>query len=612
MRKLLLFVFLLAGPIIADLAAQVDSTYQIEAIVVKDNRIQIPFSEHSRTLNIITRSQIELLPAQSIPELLQYFAGIDIRQRGVHGVQADVSIRGGTFDQTLILINGVKMSDPQTGHHALNIPIDMESIERIEILKGPAARIYGQNAFAGAINIVTRVPEERYAKVGGTIGENDLYGIRASIAFPKSNFKQYASFSKQISDGYRYNTDYDITNLFYQTSFKYLNQELELMASLVDRKFGANRFYGNDADFFADQYEEVQTSLVSLGYKNIIGDFAFRPRISWRRNVDEYLLIRDDPAFYRNKHTSNVLTFEVNGDYYSDLGITGIGIELMTLNLESNNLGERNRQVGTIFLEQRFELAGDKLDITPGISASYYSDFGGRLFPGLDLGYNFNKKLKAYANTGYTWRIPTYTDLYYEDAANLGNADLKPESAIAYEAGLKYMHQGVEAQVSYFVRDGRELIDWTRATTDDRWQPQNISDVMMSGIDLSLNLRLAQITAQPLIQNLRLAYTYIDAEEPQNDVEISRYVLENLKHQLIGGLDLRLASFLYLSANYRYLDRLTLEDYHLLDTRLSFKTKQWDIFLQADNLLDTKYRESNLVDMPGRWITSGISYRFGL
>lgn len=612
MRNLLLFVFLFAGQTSADLAAQVDSTYQIEEIVVMDNRIQIPFSEHSRTLNIITRSQIELMPARSIPELLQTVAGIDIRQRGVHGVQADVSIRGGTFDQTLILINGVKMSDPQTGHHALNIPIDMESIERIEILKGPAARIYGQNAFAGAINIVTRVPEERYARVGGTIGQNDLYGINASIALPKSNFKQYASFSKQLSDGYRYNTDYDITNLFYQTSFKYLNQELDLMASLVDRKFGANRFYGNDADFFADQYEEVQTSLVSLGYKNIIGDFALRPRISWRRNVDEYLLIRDDPAFYRNKHTSNVFTFEVNGDYYSDLGITGIGVELMTLNLESNNLGARDRQVGTFFLEHRFDFLDSRLDITPGISASYYSDFGGRLFPGVDIGYTFNERVKTYANTGYTWRIPTYTDLYYEDAANLGNADLDPESAISYEVGFKYLHQGVEFQASYFVRDGRELIDWTRATADDRWQPQNISDVMMSGLDFSLNLRLAEITGQPIVQNLRLAYTYIDAEEPQNDVALSRYVLENLQHQLIGGLDLQLASPLFLSANYRYLDRVTLEDYHLLDVRLSYRTKQWELFLQADNLLDTEYRESNLVDMPGRWVTGGVSWRFGL
>ncbi len=612
MRKILLLLFLFASQISADLAAQVDSTYQIEAIVVKDNRIQIPFSEHSRTLHVITRSQIELLPAQSIPELLQYVAGIDIRQRGVHGVQADVSIRGGTFDQTLILINGVKMSDPQTGHHALNIPVDLESIERIEILKGPAARIYGQNAFAGAINIVTRVPEERYAKVGGTIGQNDLYGINASLSLPKSNFKQYASFNKQLSDGYRYNTDYDITNLFYQSSFKYLNQELDVMASLADRKFGANRFYGNDADFFADQYEEVQTSLVSLGYKNIIGDFSFRPRISWRRNVDEYLLIREDPAFYRNKHTSNVLTFEVNSDYYSDLGITGIGIELSTLNLESNNLGERDRQVGTFYLEHRFELLEDKLDITPGLSASYYSDFGGRLFPGLDVGYKFNDKLKAYANTGYTWRIPTYTDLYYEDSANLGNEDLEPESAISYEAGLKYLHQGVELQASYFVRDGQELIDWAKATPEDRWQPQNISDVMMNGFDLSLNLRLGQITGQPLVQNLRLAYTFIDADEPQNDAAISRYVLENLKHQLVGGLDLRFTQNVYLSANYRYLDRVSLEDYHLLDARLSFRSKQWNVFLQADNLLDTEYRESNLVDMPGRWITTGLSYRFGL
>ncbi len=604
LTTILLFLFLIP------LKGQLDSSsYTLDQVVVKDNRIQIPFSEHSRTINIITRAQIELAPAQSIPELLQYVAGVDIRQRGVHGVQADVSIRGGTFDQTLILINGIKMSDPQTGHHALNIPIDMESIERIEILKGPAARVYGQNAFAGAINIVTKTPDERYAKVSVSAGENSLGGLTASFALPKSNFNQYFSFARNFSDGYRHNTDYDITNYFYQSSFKYLNQELDILASFTEREFGANRFYGNDVDAFANQYEEVQTSLVSVGFKNINGDFAFKPRISWRRNQDEYVFQRDNPSIYRNLHISNTLSLELNADYYSELGATGIGLEFSTMDLRSNNLGKHDRQIATFFLEHRFNLLNNKLDVNPGLSASYYTDFGSKFFPGIDLGYKITDHFKFYANTGYTWRIPTFTDLYYEDAANLGNENLEPESALSYEAGMKYVSSNIDISLSWFQRDGSELIDWTKENVDAKWQPQNISNIQMSGVDLSANFNLNKLLEQDYLNHLRIGYTYIDAEEPVNEVDFSRYVLENLNQQLVIGLDHRFFGNLYHSINYRYLDRASLEDYNLIDLRLSWKSKNVTIFGQIDNLLDTEYRESNLVDMPGRWISGGVKYK---
>lgn len=610
MKHLLLSIFTFIS-FLNFCTAQLDSSaYVLDQIVVKDNRILIPFSEHSRSINIITRAQIELAPVNSIPELLQYVAGVDIRQRGAHGVQADVSIRGGTFDQTLVLLNGIKMSDPQTGHHTMNIPVDIESIERIEILKGPAARIYGQNAFSGAINIVTKVPKERYASIAINGGENKLGGITASFALPKSNFNQYFSFSRNFSDGYRYNTDYTISNYFYQSSFKYLNQEVDVLASFSEREFGANRFYGNDSDFFADQYEEVQTSLVSLGYKQIIGGFSFRPRISWRRNRDNYILIRDNPSFYENIHTSNVLSLELNGDYYSDFGATGIGLEFSKMNLESNNLGDRDRNIATFFLEHRFKLLDNRIDITPGLSASYYSDFGSRIFPGLDIGFKINDQFKLYANTGYTWRIPTFTDLFYEDAANLGNEDLEPESALSYEAGLKYSGKGVDLQASWFLRDGEELIDWTRADTASKWQPQNFSNVLMSGIDFSANFNLQKLFDQDILKHLRLGYTYIHAEEIDNDVAFSRYVLENLNQQIVVGLDHRIVGKLYNSINFRYLDRASLENYSLLDFRLSYKAKNITFFGQIDNLLDTEYRESNLVEMPGRWISGGLKFKF--
>ena len=198
--------------------AQDDSirTVKLENIIIQGNRIQFPFTESSRNIAIITDLEIKSLPVASVPEILSYIPGVDIRQRGPVGVQADIGIRGGTFEQTLVLINGMKFTDPQTGHHNLNIPVNLSNLKKIEVLKGPGARIYGQNAFSGAVNLITAIPEERNAGMRFYGGQHKLFGGTLDIAFPGEKYKQYISFSHDASDGYRYNTDFKINNLFYQ------------------------------------------------------------------------------------------------------------------------------------------------------------------------------------------------------------------------------------------------------------------------------------------------------------------------------------------------------------------------------------------------------------
>ncbi len=608
--KVLFFLAFALSPFIS--ISQTDSTaLLIDQVIVAENRLQIPVAESSRTINIISKEQIAASPANTIAEVLQYQAGIDMRQRGPHGVQADLSLRGGTFDQVLILINGVKMADPQTGHHNLNLPIDLENIERIEILKGPAARVYGQNAFAGAINIITKASDEKFASLSLRAGQHKLGGIQATLSLPAKNYKQYLSYSRNFSDGYRENTDYKISNYFYQSNWSDDVQSIDFMASHTDRAFGANRFYGDTTAFFANQYEEVKTSLVALGYKRAFGNFIIKPRVSWRRNNDDYLLVRNDPEFYHNIHTSNVLSFELHSELNTRIGQTGFGIELNQMDLESNNLGKRERKTATLFLEHRFKLLKGQLDLSPGVSASNYSDFGNVVFPGLDVGYRISSKLKAFANVGYTWRIPTFTDLYYEDSRNIGNEDLEPESALSYEAGIKYNDTWIEAQASWFLRDGSDLIDWTRDSMHHQWQPQNFASLNMQGFDLSTNFNLKRLLGKSTwVQSINLGYTYIDAEVPQEDVAFSRYVLENLRHQLIIGIQHKIIGNLHHSLRLRYLDRVTMDNYAVLDSKLFWQEKQWSAFLQFDNILNEKYRESNLVEMPGTWISAGAKYKF--
>ena len=612
MREKLLPILMLFFTISASAQMNGDTTkVEIEEIIIQANRLQLPVSESSNTINIITRQQLENTPVHSVSEALQHVAGLDIRQRGVHGVQADVSLRGGTFDQVLILINGVKMADPQTGHHAMNLPLNMDNIERIEILKGPAARIYGANAFAGAINIVTRTPDKAFVNINLEGGQNSLGSVSVSAALPKGDFNQYFSFGRHFSDGYRFNSDYDISNYFYQAEYKIdATQKLDMMGTFSEREFGANRFYGGTSEFWKDQYEEVQTSLFNIGHQKVSDKFAIKTRFNWRRNQDEYLLKRAEPTFYRNLHISNVLTVESHADFYSKAGATGVGVELSSVYLRSNNLGKRDRRIATLFLEHRASFLNGKIDVTPGIAISQYSDFGTHIFPGIDVGYKISTGVKLFGNMGYTWRIPTFTDLFYEDAGNLGNENLAPESSLSYEFGVKYDAAGIRANLSWFLRDGTDLIDWTKAADTLQWQPNNIAGLTMMGIDASLDFNpTARLGKDFFVKNIRLGYTYIDAEVPENIIGISRYVLENLNHQFTAGIDYRIGGNLYHNISYRYVDRATMDDYSLIDTKLYWKAKNYSIYLAANNILDVEYFETNLVQMPGTWIYGGVKIR---
>lgn len=592
------------------LSAQEDTIINLlPEITISENRLALPFSDVSRSIEVITATQIAALPVQSVNEVLQYFSGVDIRQRGVHGVQADIGIRGGTFDQTLVLVNGIKMSDPQTGHHLMNLPIDPDNIERIEILKGPGARIYGQNAFAGAINIVTKTPDSGFSRLSLQAGSFEMGGVAFSASLPGETYSQYLSFSKRFAQGYRYNTDYDINNLFYQGRIQMQGHGLNILAGYSERAFGANGFYASPN--FTDQFEAIQTSILAISDSWQKGSWTFKPRLYWRRNQDEYIFNRNNPAAYRNLHITNTSGLEFHASNANAWGISGIGAEITFMGMRSNNLGAQQRSVANLFFEHRFLLFSENLDITPGIALYQYSDFGSRMFPGIDLGYRLNQKFKVFANAGYTFRIPTYTDLYYQDPANLGNPDLRPEEAISWEAGLKVSSRGVQWQASWFVRDASNLIDWTRLTTDQPWKPDNIAGLYTSGLDLSgqLNFPLLLSPETPL-QRFYLAYTYINAQLETSPTGFSRYALENLRHQLIIGLEYRLAEKVFHSLHYRYLDRVNLEDYALLDSKLFYRGKRLEFFLSANNLLNQAYRETNLVPMPGRWIQGGIDLLF--
>ncbi|MGB0280484.1 MAG: TonB-dependent receptor, partial [Flavobacteriaceae bacterium] len=377
---------------------------QLNEVVVSSPRLNVPFSEDSKSVKVITAKQIAETPVTSLADLLRFQAGVDVLQQGIEGANADIYLRGGTYSQVLLLIDGIRVDDPQTGHHTLNSALPLEVIERIEIVKGPAARIYGQNAFTGAINIVTKKVGSNKVTLTDRIGsfDTDQFGITAQRAGEK--LQHIAHVSLQESDGYRYNTDFQNFHVFTKSDLAAGANRLSLMTMFSERKFGANGFYR--ATSAKDQYEETQSSLVSLTstVSSENQKWTWTPRLFWKRGQDEYVYIRSNPSVFRNLHITNRLGASVDVKNTNAWGATGVGVELSSVNIQSNNLGDRNRTIAHLFFEHRF--SSGALDITPGFAWSNYSDMGGFFYPGIDVGYRLGQNLKLTYNTGYTYRIP--------------------------------------------------------------------------------------------------------------------------------------------------------------------------------------------------------------
>ena len=587
--------------LIFNLSVSQQDTTNLKEVIVSTSKLEIPFSKNFRTVTVISSNYIKNSPANNVSNLLQEITGIDVRRRGVGGIQGDLYIRGGGFDQTLLLVDGMKMDDVQTGHHTLNMILPLYLIERIEIIKGPAARIFGQNAFNGAINVVTKDFIGEIGKADFRVNEIS-YGsfeqknISASTKIITSKVKTLISYSGNRSDGYRHNTDFKKNNYFVKSSIKSNGFPVDIIASFTENKFGANGFYASPSA--TEQYEETQASLIGLSTSIKSQKFIISPKLYWRRGQDEYIYIRDNPSVYRNLHKTNKVSAELSGSYFSNSGVTGFGIDLSTVNISSNNLGEHDRNTVSAYIDHTFKLFDEKLVVSPGISASYFSDMSFHSFPGIDLGYYLNSSFKLYSNIGKTYRIPTYTDLYYSDRTTIGNENLNPESATSTELGFKYDTSNLKITGALFNREAKNIIDYVKENENDLWSAVNIGSLKTTGFELDFRYNFKN-------QNyFNLGYTNIKDNNYVTNINFSKYSLNSFKHQLVSKLNLSYLKNISHSIVYKYLERSDNSNYSVLDSKIIYKK---GLFILVNNLLDAAYSETNLVPMPGRNFLVGIS-----
>ncbi|MBI9060085.1 MAG: TonB-dependent receptor [Labilibaculum sp.] len=625
----------------------VNQDQKLDEVVVSALRTPVTYSQVARVVTVMERDEINAAPVQSVQDLLEHLLNVDVRQRGNHGVQADVSIRGGSFDQTMILLNGVNITDPQTGHLSMNLPVDLESIERVEILQGPGARVFGPNAFSGAINFITGTKNKNNLKLAASVGEDGFYSLSAGTTYLTGPLKSYLALSRKASDGYIENTDFTSTNLFYQGQLTTSEGNLDLQLGYNTKGFGANSFY---TPAYPNQYEENKTTFASLRFSTK-GKVKFTPVVYWRRHQDRFELFRSNPASWyssHNYHLTDVYGTNLNTSFNWALGKSSTGVEFRSENIWSNVLGEEMDEpmkvpgeTGAFFTKQHtrtnlsyfleHNIYFDRLTISAGIMANWNSDLGRsfNFYPGVDLSYQLKGNLKWYASLNHSLRMPTFTDLYYAGPTNIGNADLEPEEATTWESGFKFNNHLFRAHASIFYRKGTNMIDWVKQNAEDKWQSQNLTEINTLGLEFSTQLYPRVIWSEDFpLKSLKMTYGYLNMDK-SSDEFISQYVLDNLKHKLSltadhviwGDLGAswsvsyqdREGGYLYYDkANSTYGEERSYSPFWLMDGRIYYQRPDYTLYAEASNLLDKDYYDRGNITQPGRWLRVGVKVNLDL
>ena len=576
--------------------------HQLQDVVVTASRTPISFSDLTRSVIVIDSSEIKETPVNSIQDLLQYAIGVDIKQRGIDGTQADASIRGGTFEETLILIDGVKMSDPQTAHHNLNLPISLDNVERIEILKGQGSKIFGPNAFSGVINIITKKSHSRSLSVEALGGQNSYYNTSLSASVPIWKISNNFSITKYKSDGYRYNTNFDMNNISFGSSLNAKDVNVNLLLGYNDKKFGASGFYTST---FKNEWEHTTTKIANLSSDITINNFTISPKLNYRRNDDRYLLDYTNPSFYENIHHTDVYGFELQSSLKTNLGVTSIGGEFNHDKITSTNLGNHQRDKKGFFAEQKFSPI-EKLNIILGGFAYDYSSIGWKFWPGIDASYNLISDIRLFGSVGKAFRIPSYTELYYNDPVTKGDPNLLYEETTNFEMGLNLTQNFFNVELSLFRKQGKNIIDWFKLNKNDsKWTVRNIAKVNTNGFEINFYTNPQIIFKKLPFNKVGIGYTYLDSDRKTSEF-ISRYALDYLRHQLVVTISNNFFWGIKQSWAFRYENRVNFEDHFLADANFYRQINMFTIILKATNLFNKTYHDIDTAPLPGRWIIGGI------
>jgi iron complex outermembrane receptor protein len=570
----------------------------------------LPLAESNRSVDVILPREAPV-GTDSVVDLLRTDPSLNLQARAGEGVQADLAIRGTTFEQSLVLVNGLRVDDPETGHLNLDIPVPLDAIARVDVLHGSGSTFYGSDAVGGAVNLLTGAPGAGLSVVArsgaGNYGSLEEH-LRA--AYSTGPFAEQVTGSRDTSDGFIADRNYSSNALASESWLKTRPGTTDVLLAASDRPYGANDFYGP-----YNSWERTKAWLASMQQQLGARTAA---SFGYLRHSDLFVLLQGLPAVYENNHittsyegalrradelgrnTTLAYGLEESGDSIHSFNFSG-GVLSNALGVHARNQGAGYANLSLRSL-RRFSLSlGAREEVLSG-GDSVFS-------PSAAAAFTLTKTLRLRGSAGHGFRLPTYTDLYYSDPATLGNPNLKPESSWSYEGGLDWKPAGGRVTLTAvgFRLNETNAIDYTKTlplplppAPAEQWQAVNVPTLDISGAEASVRVRISAT------QQLDLSYTAAHSGNlPPN--YLSEYAFNYAAQNAVFGWT---GQFKQLSAHTQVnvVQKTTQTAYPLWDLSLARNTGSIRPYLRLLNLSNTGYTEIVGVPMQGRTILGGMEW----
>jgi outer membrane cobalamin receptor len=553
----------------------------------------------ARAVEVITAEQIRRAPVSDLAGVLEWALGVDLMQRSP--ALADVSIRGSSFEQVLVMVDGVRVGDAQTGHFHLNLAVPLAQVERVEVLRGPSSAVHGADAMGGVINVVTR---RRGAGIGGR-AEVGSFGTRIAaltLAAGGDGLRADAAAEMQTSDGHRPGTDSEVRSARLALRAPVADRLLDLDLATSARDFGADGFYGP-----FPSYEETRTSTASLRLRpQVTGRWELEPTLSLRSSSDDFILRRHEPEGYRNQHGTLRLGGEMIGRAEPLPGLRlAAGVERFSERLESETLGDRREGSGALLAEVAAGEVG-RVTGSAGIRRDWHDAHAPFWSPSAAVAVWPTRGVRVRGSVGRAFRTPSWTERFYRDPANIGDPALRPEVSLSSEIGLSGFHPaGVHGGVSLFRRDARDLIDWAKpiaAAAEEPWRTRNVERARFDGVE-------AEVGA-PLVGTLvSLRGQWLAVRSSAETGYASKYALRPLVESYTLAAHRTFADRLQLTARAHRVRRTDEASHFRLDGRAAVVHGSLRLFADVRNAADAAHMDITGNPAPGRSLHVGIERR---
>jgi iron complex outermembrane receptor protein len=566
-----------------------------QSVTVTATVAPIPLLESDRAVETIdTRAQSLLVP--SAADFLRVDSSLNVQARAPVGVQADLSMRGTTFEQSLVLLDGLRVNDPETGHLNLDIAVPLDAISRVEVLHGSGSTFYGSDAIGGAVNLMTTRPEDLgiVARSGaGNYGSLEQH-LRADYSRPR--FSEELTGSRESSDGFMPDRNYSSDAL---ASESWMNiagaNTTDILLGASDRPYGANQFYGP-----YDSWERTKGWFAAIQQR--LGEHS-SASFAYRRHTDLFVLLLDDPNYYRNNHVTGAWQTALRrADSFGSNTTLSYGLEADGDSIDSSNLGRHARNEGAGYANLSLRSL-KRFSVNVGAREQSFSGGDSVFSPSVAAAYALTSTLRVRASVGHGYRLPTYVDLYYSDPTTIGNANLRPESSWSYEGGLDWSPSKapVTLTATGFSLRQKNGIDYSKYDLSQPWQASNVANFAYDGAEADLHVRLAAS------QQLQLSYTAVQATSPPKGL-ISEYAFNYAAQSALLAWTAPLPMQIIARTQLAVIQKTRQSPYVLWDVAFARRAGRVRPYVRVLNVSDTRYEEIPDVPLQGRTIMAGAEF----